>query len=568
LGWLTKLICTALIMLSVSVSAATVKNVRMWLAPDHARLVFDLSGPASHKLFTLNNPDRLVLDIPKSQLKANLSKVGLAKSPISAMRSAMKGSTLRIVLDLKEQIRPRSFDLKPNKKYGHRLVVDLYRNPKKVERQAVKTSAVNQRRNIVISIDAGHGGDDPGAIGPGKVKEKDVVFAIAKELDRLLDREAGFTGRLTRSGDYYISLRGRTKLARKSNADMFVSIHADGFKSPRAKGASVWVLSPRGATSEMGRWLARRENATDLIGGVGSVSLDDKNKTLKSVLLDMSMTASRADSREIATAIHQNIGRFARMHKKHVEQAGFVVLKSPDIPSILVETGFITNPEEARKLKSKKYQRRMAKAIFDGIKAHFYRKPPANSWVAWKKRGGKDLPAVAVPRNTSPPATVTQSGSTYKVVRGDSLSRIASRHGMTLAQLKSLNGLRSNTVRIGQVLKVKGRTATSSSSTRTARYKVVRGDSLSRIASRHGMTIAQLKSLNGLRSNTVKVGQVLKVKKAVVPAVVSRNYKVVRGDSLSGIASRHGVSLRSLKAVNRLSSNTIRIGQVLRIPAS
>lgn len=564
MGWLKTLVMTTvLVLLSQVATAATVKNVRIWLAPDHARLVFDLSSPANHKLFTLKNPDRLVLDIPSSRLTANLARVNLAKSPIKSLRSAMKGKTLRIVLDLKEKVRPRSFELKPNNKYGHRLVVDLYRNPKKVEKQAVKTSSVNQRRNIVISIDAGHGGDDPGAVGPGKTREKDVVLAIARELDRLLDREAGFRGELTRSGDYFISLRGRTKNARKRNADMFVSIHADGFTNPRARGASVWILSPKGASSEMGRWLARRENAADLIGGVGSVSLDDKDRTLKSVLLDMSMTASRSDSREVAKAVHRNMARFARMHKKHVEQAGFAVLKSPDIPSILVETGFITNPEEERKLKTRSYQRRMAKAIFDGIKAHFYNKPPANSWVAWKKRGGKDLPAVVLPASTAP-VNNGSSDAYYKVVRGDSLSRIASRHGMSLAQLKKLNSLKSNTVRIGQLLRVSApRTATAP----VAQYRVVKGDSLSRIASRYGMTLAQLKSLNGLKSNTVRVGQLLKVRQGPVAAKV-RNYKVVRGDSLSAIASRHGVSLASLKKANRLAGNTIRVGQVLRIPSS
>ena len=554
--------------LPVLVQAASVKNVRMWLAPDHARLVFDLSGPVTHKLFTLQNPDRLVLDIPKSKLTTQLSRVSLSKSPISAMRSARKGNTLRIVLDLKESIRPRSFELKPNDKYGHRLVVDLYRKSRKVS-QPVKAPAASQRRNIVVSIDAGHGGDDPGALGPGRVREKDVVLAIAKRLKTLLDREAGFTGVMTRSGDYYISLRGRTRLARKQNADMFVSIHADAFKNPRARGASVWVLSPRGASSEMGRWLARRENATDLIGGVGSVSLDDKNKVLKSVLLDMSMTASRADSRDIASNIHSNIARFAKMHKKHVEQAGFVVLKSPDIPSILVETGFISNPGEARKLKTASYQRKMADAIFRGIKAHFYNKPPAHSWVAWKKRGGKGPAPAALPvAQKTTPAT---GAKRYKVVSGDSLSRIASRHGISVARLKAMNNLTSNVVREGQWLTVRAGSEPArvarSAPLSTVTYKVVRGDSLSRIASRHKMTLSQLKSINGLRSNTVKVGQRLKVKARPAPPRLVR-YKVVSGDSLSRIASRHGVSLKSLKAANRLAGNSIRIGQILRIPAS
>ncbi|WP_255611661.1 N-acetylmuramoyl-L-alanine amidase [Marinobacterium arenosum] len=423
-----------------SVQAASVRNVRMWLAPDHARLVFDLSGPVEHKIFTLSGPDRLVLDIERSSLATDLGKLGLAKSPIDKIRSAQKGKNLRIVLDLNEKIRPRSFDLKPNDQYGHRLVVDLFRPEQQpVSVPLASSSSLDQKRDIVISIDAGHGGDDPGAIGPGRTREKDVVLAIAKRLDALLDAEPGFKGELTRQGDYYISLRGRTQLARKNNADMFVSIHADAFKNPAARGASVWVLSPRGASSEMGRWLARKENSADLMGGVGSVSLEDKDKVLASVLLDMSMTASRADSRELAKNIHSNIAGFARMHKSHVEQAGFVVLKSPDIPSVLVETGFISNPAEARKLRSSGYQRQMADAIFRGIKAHFHSRPPANSLIAWQQRGGQG-----------------QAGLTrqYRVVRGDTLSLIASRHGVSLSMLKKANRLSHDRIRVGQVLTI------------------------------------------------------------------------------------------------------------------
>lgn len=426
------------------VQAADIKNVRVWIAPDHARLVFDLSAAADHKLFTLKKPDRIVLDVSATQLLTDLGQVDVTKSPISLMRSGSRngGKDLRIVLDLKEAVKPKSFSLKPNDKYGHRLVVDLYRETAAAQPVKSATASANSAgalRDVVIAIDAGHGGEDPGAIGPGRVKEKTVVLGIARELKALLARERGFQPRMTRDGDYYISLRSRTKRARKVNADMFVSIHADGFKDKRARGASVWVLSSRGASSEMGRWLARKENSADLIGGVGSVSLEDKDDVLAKVLLDMSMTASRSDSREIAQSIHRNMSRFARMHKKHVEQAGFAVLKSPDIPSILVETGFITNPEEAAKLKSRAYQKKMAQAIFAGIKAHFTRKPPALTWLAQQKQGG----------------TKASGRSRYKVVRGDTLSIIASRNGVSLAALRKANGLKNaDHIRIGQVLKI------------------------------------------------------------------------------------------------------------------
>ncbi len=211
-------------------------------------------------------------------------------------------------MDLSKAVKPRSFELKPNEQYGHRLVVDLFNENKEATVKTVNApKQQNKRTDIVIAIDAGHGGEDPGAIGPGGVREKDVVLAIAKELKRLIDKEKGFKAELIRGGDYYISLRKRTNKARAKNADLFVSIHADAFKDARAKGASVWVLSNRGATSEVGRWLARKENSADLIGGVGSVSLEDKGDVLAGVLLDMSMTASRSDSRQVASRIHKNI---------------------------------------------------------------------------------------------------------------------------------------------------------------------------------------------------------------------------------------------------------------------
>lgn len=442
-GLQTVLRTVVLLMLCMCVSvvqAAEVKNVRIWLAPDHARLVFDLSGPVEHKIFTLKKPDRIVLDVASSSMSANLSKLSLAKSPITQIRKGKNGKQLRVVLDMKRSVRPKSFVLKPNQKYGHRLVVDLYdetAKPKVIKKAVYRPKSTGKVRDIIVSIDAGHGGDDPGAIGAGRVREKDVVLAIAKDLKKLFDSTSGYKAVLTRKSDYYISLRGRTKKARQQNADLFVSIHADAFKDARAKGASVWVLSPRGASGEVGRWLARKENSADLIGGVGSVSLEDKDDVLAGVLLDMSMTASRADSRQVAGNIHKNISKFARMHKPSVEQAGFVVLKSPDIPSLLVETGFISNPGEARKLKTRQYQRKMAQAIHRGITSHFARKPPMMTYVAEAQKSRK-----------------SDAARVYKVVRGDTLSVIASRNGVPLKKLRAANKLKNDRIRIGQVLNI------------------------------------------------------------------------------------------------------------------
>lgn len=421
-------------------AASSIENIRAWLAPDNIRLVFDLSSSVNHNVFMLDNPRRLVLDIEDAQLGVDVAKLGLNKGPIDRVRTGARGSGIRLVLDLNTEVTPKSFQLDPNDQYGHRLVLDLGMeppdSPPKAQPQTVDNGPL---RDIVIAVDAGHGGEDPGALGPGKIREKNVVLAIAKEVARLINAEPGYRAELIRSGDYYVSLRGRTLKARKLNADLFVSIHADAARDKRARGASVWVLSGRGASSEMGRWLAQRENGADLIGGVGSVSLGDKDDVLASVLLDMSMTASQSSSREVANRVHANIAQFARMHKPYVEQAGFVVLKSPDIPSILVETGFISNPSEAKKLSNRSYQKQMAQAVVQGIKAHFWERPPARTHIAMQKRGGTALAAAE---------------RTYKVAPGDTLSVIAVRNGVSLDALRAANGISGDRIRVGQVLRI------------------------------------------------------------------------------------------------------------------
>lgn len=426
-------------------AVTNVDNIRAWLAPDNIRLVFDLSSPVKHKVFMLDNPQRLVLDIEDTKLDLNVDALGLTKGPIQKVRTGKRGDGIRLVLDLDgEKISPKSFQLAPNDQYGNRLVLDLAL-PEAVAAQAETVAQKKQEsnagplRDIVVAVDAGHGGEDPGALGPGGLREKNVVLSIAKEVARLIDAEPGYRAELIRGGDYYVSLRGRTLKARKINADLFVSIHADAAQNKSARGASVWVLSGRGASSEMGRWLAQKENGADLIGGVGSVSLEDKDDLLASVLLDMSMTASQSSSREVASRVHSNIAGFARMHKNHVEQAGFVVLKSPDIPSILVETGFISNPSEAANLKQSSYQKQMARAIVSGVKAHFWDRPPSHTHIAARKRAGE---------------TLAGSERSYRVAPGDTLSVIAMRNGVSLDQLRRANELRGDRIRVGQVLKI------------------------------------------------------------------------------------------------------------------
>lgn len=397
--------------LAVDALAATqVRSVRLWRAPDNTRLVFDLSGPVQHSVFTLTAPDRLVIDINGATLGGPLN-VSTANTPITAMRSAQRTPTdLRVVVDLKKAVTPKSFTLTPNAQYGNRLVVDLFDNPADAAptpppapnvatvpavpvtptKPEIKLPpAPAGKRDIVVVIDAGHGGEDPGASGSRGQHEKDVVLAIARELQRQINGLKGFRAELTRTGDYFIPLRGRTEIARKKGADLFVSIHADAAPSRAAFGASVFALSDRGATSETARWLADSENRSDLIGGAGNVSLDDKDRMLAGVLLDLSMTASLTSSLNVGQKVLSNIGRVTPLHKQRVEQAGFMVLKSPDIPSILVETGFISNANEASKLATVSHQQALARSISSGVRQFFQQNPPPGTYIAWLRDSGK-----------------------------------------------------------------------------------------------------------------------------------------------------------------------------------
>lgn len=424
------------------VTLADVQGVRLWHAPDSSRLVFDLNSEAEHKIFPLSSPNRLVIDIENSKMLDSLKDLDTSVGPVKKIRWGMRDKKdLRIVLDLRDAIDAKSFPLPPNKQYSHRLVVDLIPKnnalkPLKISKpvlDAKQAQAIS--RDIIVAIDAGHGGEDPGAIGHGGIYEKKVVMAIAKKLEALLEKEPGFKPVLVRTGDYYIGLRDRTKKARMANADLFISIHADAFSSSRASGSSVFALSQRGATSEAARWLADKENSSDLIGGVGGVSLDDKEDLLAGVLLDLSMTASLSVSLELGQMVLNSMGGVAKLHKRRVEQAGFAVLKSPDIPSLLIETGFLSNPGEAKKLKTSSYQRRMASSIHQGIKRYFMQFPPPGTYLASIRDTSDRL-------------------KEYVIAPGDTLSVIAQRHATSMATLKQLNGLKTSIIRVGQVIKV------------------------------------------------------------------------------------------------------------------
>ncbi|RIA34580.1 N-acetylmuramoyl-L-alanine amidase [Ectopseudomonas oleovorans] len=440
-------------------AASDVRGVRLWRAPDNTRLVFDLSGPVQHSVFTLAAPDRIVIDVSGAKLSTNLEQLSLANTPITGVRSAQRSADdLRVVIDLSAPVTPKSFSLAPNQQYGHRLVVDLFDQGSAPPAQTPSVAATappvpvtptqpppkltpvpNGKRDIVIAIDAGHGGEDPGALSPVKGQyEKNVTLAISKELQRQINAEKGFRAELVRTGDYFIPLRKRTEIARKKGADLFVSIHADAAPRSSAFGASVYALSERGATSETARWLADAENQSDLIGGAGNVSLDDKDKMLAGVLLDLSMTASLSSSLNVGQKVLSNMGSITPLHKRRVEQAGFMVLKSPDIPSILVETGFISNPNEAKKLHTASHQQALARSITSGVRQFFHENPPPGTYVAWLRDEGK---IAAGPRE-------------HVVARGESLALIAQRYQISLATLRSANKLNGDVIKVGQTLQI------------------------------------------------------------------------------------------------------------------
>lgn len=474
-GMLATLCAMLALCLTTLVQAADVSNIRLWAAPDHSRLVFDLSAPVEASVFTLDNPDRLVIDLDDSRMQMDASNLDLEGSAISALRTGVRdGSGLRVVLDLERQIEPRHFSLAPNDQYGHRLVVDLeYPGESAVENPidpieamireqeiaagraradadgatpeveddaaaALQQAQPHPRRDIIIAIDPGHGGEDPGAIGPSGIREKDVVMDISRRLQERVNGTEGFRAVMIRDGDYYVGLRQRTQIAREQKADFFVSIHADAFTSARPQGSSVYALSQRGATSETAQWLAESENRADLIGGVdGNLSLRDKDEVLRGVLLDLTMTATLNDSLSIGGQVLDQLGRVNRLHKSRVEQAGFRVLTSPDIPSLLIETGFISNPDEERRLNDSAHQRQLAAAIFSGIDEHFRRNPPPASLLAWQRDSNRGA-----------------RSNEYRIQPGDTLSEIATRHQVSLSQLRQANNINGDVIRVGQVLQI------------------------------------------------------------------------------------------------------------------
>jgi len=398
---------SGLLVPGVFANAGRVASARVWPAQEYTRVILEGPTPMPHQVATVANPPRLVLDLDGVEMSAALadlqSLIGASDPYIAGVRIGRPmASVLRVVFDLRGAVNPQVFQLPPVASFGHRLVLDLYpanpvdplmallereearrvveapegmSSPALVPRESPRVEVPRGRksRRIVVAIDPGHGGEDPGAVGRRGTYEKHVVLAISRKLKRVLEADPNIRVVLTRDDDYFVPLAQRVAKARRVSADLFVSVHADAFRESRARGSSVFALSENGATSAAARWLAEKENASDLIGGV---SLPTRDPTLARTLLDLSQTAQINDSLKVGRHVLAEIAEHNTLHKPAVEQAGFAVLKAPDIPSILVETAFISNPEEEQKLRSEQHQLRFAESIGDGVKRYFAGNPP------------------------------------------------------------------------------------------------------------------------------------------------------------------------------------------------
>jgi N-acetylmuramoyl-L-alanine amidase len=418
---------------AVAASPVQVRDLRIWASPDSTRVVLDLSQPVRYEVFTLSGPDRVVIDLERTSLDARGIPMPEPSGLVRAVRTGTQpGGTLRVVLDLNGRAEPNSFLTPPNESYGHRLVVDLSTGGR-APRPVVAPHAPTGQRDLVIAVDAGHGGEDPGAIGKAGTREKDVALKVARLLADQINAEPGMRAVLTRTGDYFVPFRERLKRARDSQADLFVSVHADAFVNRSVRGSSVYVLSSGRASNEAARWLADRENAADLIGGV---SLDDKSDVLASVLLDLSQNAVISASREAAANVLTELDRVGELKKSEVQHASLIVLTSPDIPSMLVETAFISNPEEERKLRDPVQQVRLASAIHAGLRRYFYDNPPPGTRVAQLAALERGRPLRHV------------------VAAGESLTELAGRYAVSIESLQRLNNLAGDALMAGTVIEI------------------------------------------------------------------------------------------------------------------
>ncbi|CAH1529791.1 N-acetylmuramoyl-L-alanine amidase [Vibrio owensii] len=559
-------VATFLLIIPNLAFANVVKSFRVWPSPDETRVVIDLSSEADYSYFSLSGPDRLVVDIKNTTMQAKLP-VTVTDSPV--LKRVRKSSppskgTYRLVFELKKNVKAELFTLKPTGQYGHRLVIDLPHGAK-TSTAATSTpkpstpatpskdmSSVKRAQEILIVIDPGHGGEDPGSIGPSRRKyEKDAVLSISRKISAQLDAVPGIKTRMTRNGDYFVNLNRRVAIARENNAHLLISIHADAFTSPKPRGGSVFVLNTRRANTEISRWVENHERQSELLGGSGTAFVGNTNdRNVNQTLLDLQFSHSQKEGYKLATNILGEMGKVARLHNSKPINTSLAVLRSPQIPSVLVETGFISNPTEEKLLFQRAHQDKLARAITKAVVQYLKDNPPE----------GTVFSSSAKP-------------SIHTVKRGESLSVIAQKYGTSTKAIMSANKLKSSGLAVGQKLKIPGSGAASVSipnkpntvETETITHTVKSGEFLGKIASHYKVKIADIRRENNLKSDTLWVGQKLKITVAVKDKPI-RKHKVARGEYLGKIASKYGVSVSSIRKANNLRSDELAVGQVLIIP--
>ncbi|NOH81888.1 LysM peptidoglycan-binding domain-containing protein [Vibrio sp. RE86] len=556
----------ALALLSNYAFANALEGIRVWPSPDETRVVIDLSSEADYSYFTLSSPFRLVVDLKQTSLSTKLP-ISVSDSPV--LKKIRKSSppskgTYRLVFELKTKVTPQLFKLAPTPggQYGHRLVIDMPHGSTTSSTPASQptssktsvsrdASQLSGSADIVVAIDAGHGGEDPGSIGPSKKYEKHATLAISKKIAAQINAVPGMKAVLTRGGDYFVNLNKRSEIARKNKAHFLISIHADGFRTPQPRGGSVFVLNTRRANSEIARWVENHEQQSQLLGGAGDVLAKNSNdRNVSQTLLDLQFSHSQKEGYKAATKILKEMTRAGiHLHKKEPVNASLAVLKSPDIPSVLVETGFITNPTEERLLFQRSHQDKLARSVTKAVVQYFEENPPEGTLFANR---GKSIK--------------------HKVARGESLSVIAKKYGTSTKAIMQTNKLKSSSLAIGQVLTIPGSKqgvtvpkVTNPVETKTLTHVVQRGEYLGKIAAKYKVSVAAVKRENNLKSDTLKLGQKLKITVSMKDQPL-RKHTVKRGEFLGKIASKYGVSVSGIRKANNLRSDQLAVGQVLIIP--
>ncbi|MFM5575818.1 N-acetylmuramoyl-L-alanine amidase [Aeromonas sp. 602658] len=555
--------------------ANQLKSVRIWPSPDNTRVVLDMSSAPNYNYFTLAGPDRLVIDLKGASNATNLARVENNSELVRKIREStpLEKGGLRLVLDLSSAIKPVVFPLAPAGPYGHRLVIDLPYEEKRSAAAVQSTPVGGKGRGVVIAIDPGHGGEDPGSIGPRRTYEKRVTLAVSQKLAALIDREPGMRAVLTRRGDYFVDLNKRSEIARKAKADLLVSVHADSFHNSTPRGASVWVLSTNRANREMGSWLEKQEKQGELLGGVGKVLAEsDPNPYLAQTFLDLSMDKSRAEGYDVSRQILRSLGKVARLHKKAPEHASLAVLKAPDIPSVLVETGFISNHAEEKLLATSSYQDQLARAIFEGIRNYYRAHPTKGAMLTGKGQASRPAATTRSAPVASQPVSQPKPVQSQPVVTNkmpatvrDGAAATGSGAGVIKPYSEAAQDSGAPVSNVGDYDK-----------SRMLRHVVKRGESLSRLAEKHGVSQSTLVEINQLRSRDIQIGQTIYIpqqgqSRAAAPVRSDDKSQMIRhvvkrGESLSRLAEKHGVSQARLVEINKLKSRNIQVGQVLYIP--